>query len=617
MLRLHLYLMTTLLFISIIFLNVVSIKKTYAANTQFQDVMNQSMAFAKQQQPNAYQAMQAFKPASTFNQYIDHPDQTKYYGGVDQPTTAQLNQDALNEMQKDHGKDILNSINQHPLYVINSNDPDIQHAQLIASEADNIIRGVTDQYIDCKPKQECHMQYDNKMCVASTINQHPTCRKNLVINAKQSENSVQVITAHIQSTPKRNSRNITVNVDLLTGGVVSSTGVSTQFSESPPLQGVPCDGLQIQLVSTNNNDTYPANIQIIDAPSCANHFQLSVSIQRNRYVNRAVDINVTYQFSAKLPPIILESWTNDCLYYEQLKTQGICTVQQADQCVSGSATHIINNIPVTRSCWATQTTYDCHVPASENNCDALQAQGCEQTGSACQTKVGDVCVAFQQSYRCAIKSCVNTADVVCGDGKDYCLDGDCTDRSYQHNQDFAKSVAALSATSEATKSFDQHYIFKGHPQECRDDAGNFSNCCNKSGWGQDWHLAHCNSEEQSLGTNRENNLAIYVGRYCKNKILKKCVEYHQTYCVFDSKIAKIIQEQGRAGQLHVSFGDGKHANCDGITPDQLQGIDLSKIDFSDMYADINNKIKTPDLNQIKELIEQHIQQYTQAGQPND
>ena len=71
---------------------------------------------------------------------------------------------------------------------------------------------------------------------------------------------------------------------------------------------------------------------------------------------------------------------------------------------------------------------------------------------------------------------MNTANIICGDGKDYCLNGDCTDHSYHPSEDFSKALTTLSATNEAAKNFDTESIFKGYVRECRDDAGNFSNC---------------------------------------------------------------------------------------------------------------------------------------------
>lgn len=182
--------------------------------------------------------------------------------------------------------------------------------------------------------------------------------------------------------------------------------------------------------------------------------------------------------------------------------------------------------------------------------------------------------------------------------------------AYQKNTDFYSSISALSGTAAAAKSFDARFIFKGSIEQCRDDAGDFSNCCNAHGWGQDWHLAHCNTTEKLLGSNRQHGTTIYVGRYCAQfmpwPLSHVCVAHKETYCSFDSKLGRIMQSQGRAGQLHIGFGTPQHPNCAGLTPQQLQIIDLSKINFTDFYTDINNKMPQHDLSAVQNVILDHV-----------
>ena len=96
----------------------------------------------------------------------------------------------------------------------------------------------------------------------------------------------------------------------------------------------------------------------------------------------------------------------------------------------------------------------------------------------------------------------------------------------------------------------------------------------------------------------------------------RALSIDKSFCVFGSKLAKIIQEQGREGQLHIKFGSAKEPNCQGITPEQLQSIDFSKIDFQDFFNDLNKNVKNPDLQQIQEMIQQHVQQAQSTGQAN-
>jgi conjugal transfer mating pair stabilization protein TraN len=73
----------------------------------------------------------------------------------------------------------------------------------------------------------------------------------------------------------------------------------------------------------------------------------------------------------------------------------------------------------------------------------------------------------------------------------------------------------------------------------------------------------------------------FVGKYCAKKWpIKGCKTWKNTYCVFDSKMARIIQEEGVLKQLNPNaFGTAKNPTCAGITVGQLQQLDLERVDF--------------------------------------
>ena len=86
--------------------------------------------------------------------------------------------------------------------------------------------------------------------------------------------------------------------------------------------------------------------------------------------------------------------------------------------------------------------------------------------------------------------------------------------------------------------------------------------------------------------------------------------------MFQSKLARIVQEQGRRDQLHISFGKGKYSNCSGITPEQMQLIRFESINFSEFYNEIHNKLKTPDVGQTANGITQRLNQFYNQGDIN-
>ena len=104
-----------------------------------------------------------------------------------------------------------------------------------------------------------------------------------------------------------------------------------------------------------------------------------------------------------------------------------------------------------------------------------------------------------------------------------------------------------------------------------------------------------------------------VGSYCSKKVLGVCLQQKEGYCVFDSKLARIVQEQGRRDQLGISFGSGESPDCRGIKVAELQGIKFDHIDFSDFYDDLNSNIKLPDQDALNQRITSDIQNSLKSG----
>lgn len=589
----------------------------HAANPEFENAAKLAISEGKHLKGQVSNQVKKFNPSSVFDHYSDHPEEHNYYkeGSLN---TSKLDQDAVRQMTNaESGKNILDSMNQRPQYEVKTTDTDIKRSILLQSEADNIVHGMTGRYIDCHAKQQCEMQYIEKMCTASSIHEEMTCKKNLIISAEQPAQAYQTINVHLQIYPAHYMNSIYVKLNIGNGAVINAVGKIGILTVNPSVPVSNCPSLDVKYLGVTNQSGYPLDIKIPTQPSCSNGMTVVIMASSKRSHKQPVDITVSYQIPLKQQPVVEESWSNSCAYLEQLKQQGICQQSKPDICTSTDKTRVINGIEVTRPCWAKTAYYACHAGESDNTCRTTSLDNCEQIGSVCEKTMSGICVSTKHTYRCQQQACINTTDVVCGDGNDYCLDGNCADHSYQSSQDFGKAVASISATNEAVKSYDLNAIFKGKSLECRDDAANFSNCCNESGWGQDVGLAHCSDQEKLLGDSREKELAIKVGRYCSDKVLGICIEHKESFCVFNSKIAKVIQEQGRRGQLHINFGDAKHPDCRGISPNELQRIDFSRISFTQsIFNDITKKMKTVNESEMQKLIEQHVKRFQDTGQSN-
>ncbi len=146
----------------------------------------------------------------------------------------------------------------------------------------------------------------------------------------------------------------------------------------------------------------------------------------------------------------------------------------------------------------------------------------------------------------------------------------------------------------------------GSAKFCKKFAAGFSSCCKDGGWGQDVGLARCSSEEKALGKAKENKLTVSIGEFCSKKVLGVCLEKKRSYCQFDSKLAQIVQQQGRNGQLHIGFGKASSPDCRGITQTELQQIKFDKLDFSNFFDDLQKNKKIPDNDTLTKRVREEI-----------
>lgn len=160
------------------------------------------------------------------------------------------------------------------------------------------------------------------------------------------------------------------------------------------------------------------------------------------------------------------------------------------------------------------------------------------------------------------------------------------------------------------------YIFNGRDKRCRPPGlqTGGSDCCRKT---TTWFgLGTCKESEKILAKLRSwgqlDGQCHYIGSYCAVKVLGVCLQKKKTFCCFNSVLARIIQEQGRP-QLGIGWGDAKHPNCRGFTPEEFQKIDFSKIDFSEWLPEIEQNVSNS-ISNVQSQIEgaaQTIQDYYQ------
>jgi conjugal transfer mating pair stabilization protein TraN len=280
--------------------------------------------------------------------------------------------------------------------------------------------------------------------------------------------------------------------------------------------------------------------------------------------------------------------------------------QVQSKCLEGKQTRVINGVSVTVDCWKEQITYQCAFP---NTCAALA--DCSIQSTSCDTSLGGVCIKNKQRRLCETSKCRDTG-LVCGEDS-FSLSGDYYDPAATRNTDFNQAAAGLAALSEAASDVkdkanineNSAIIFKGTVMECTDKPLGISNCCQNSGWGNGIGLTSCSEEEKALGTAKEDKLTVSLGRYCAEKVLGVCIRKKQSYCAFNSKLARIVQVGGRA-QLGRTFGSAKSPDCSAFSPNDLQQIDMSSMDFSDFYEDMYDAIELPNTDEIQKRLQQSV-----------
>lgn len=468
----------------------------------------------------------------------------------------------------------------------------------------------------------CGGSHDLATCEESLHFTERFCAKDLIVDIKPAEQVDSIVSLEINTV---NYDDTTFSVDMKTGKIISIIGyyanqitASAKLSETIPIEACPsliASQFRKTIVVRPGFRVKDTRIKFIESPTCENGLVAKVFIRHNgrgkmRRRGGIFEFKVSYEKSASVSK---EYWQNNCSSLEEATHSGVCK-QIKEECVDSNKTRLISGIEVVRDCWKKRITYRCAQSDIKNTCEVLKQQGCSQVNSTCKQYLNDgICAVFKQTYRCPKnnKDCEGKTKTICN-VKPFCAKGDCLDTTSHPNQDFKKAITQLSALKEAGESFSDelHQVFKGNAQACRSVFLDYKNCCKDKGWGLDAGLAECEEDEKKLAEHKSNGLCHYVGKYCDKKILGKCVRKKKSYCCFDSKLSRVLQESGRQ-QLAVSWGKAKRPQCRGLTPEELAKINFDKIDFSEVYQDVLKNMKLPEANNTAQTVSTTIQKYFQ------
>lgn len=318
-------------------------------------------------------------------------------------------------------------------------------------------------------------------------------------------------------------------------------------------------------------------------------------------------IKITYEEDSY--EILPEKWVSNCEKLETRVDQGLCHYD-TKECTQGSQTRIIEGVPITKECWEEKQTYACEFP-TKDDCGPLRARGCVQINSACKQNVGNICVAYTQTYQC--KGAGKSSYQITGGKTPFCLDGSCRDQSFEANNEMMSSLAQLSLLKDMQGKINS--IFTGEEHQCSKHILSFKDCCGSGkGWGKSIGLGGCSGREKLLQEKRKGRLCHYVGTYCAKKVLGKCVKKKSSFCCFGSKLLKAFHEQGRR-QINLGWGSPKEPLCRGFTIDEIQHIDFSKLDLREAFEDLMKNYKPQKLQGMGEKIGERLESIKRGLSP--
>lgn len=535
--------------------------------------------YAKSLSAKPLDAMQQFKPETTFKNYDINPEQKSLYKGVETEKTD-LTGIASNALQNDAGgQAVIENFGKNQ-FDINQNNDAIKRAKLIEDESYAITHNLSNDRIKCDEKPPvCEMKSHVETCFASKQLPKQQCVKKRQISV-ESEHVNQRVNVEVVIR-KKWAGNVTIN--LITGAI--SGARSGNVSSLIKLKA-PCEGMSAAINSIKNNGDNAYWVGVIGLPTCVNQGLLTLNV--NKGWDRAYPLQIALTVNAFSKAYVAdEHWTDSC---SSLEKQSLCHVQ-SEQCSDANETRIINGLPVARDCWEKTATFSC-ASSRADECVAQKEKQCLQATSHCARMENNECALYEQTYNCFDKVCPPPITCV----KDlFCADGDCTEHAGTENNDFGKETTPLAVVGAAGREYGQTQttLFGGHAVHCKKVITDFVDCCSEEGWGQKINIAHCPDEDKALGRAKLDYLAHYIGEYCADKVLGVCTEYKRTYCVFNTKMARIIQEEGRLKQLNSNaLGTAEHPTCEGISVAELQSLDMGRIEFLKPVYPFNSGVPT-------------------------
>jgi len=526
---------------------------------QMADARSNALNFGASYKNSASLVISENNKAAVPGYVSNNPEETKYYDGGNKENDAQLK-----TANSQEGQLLTKGIANRPKITISPNDDFLNQSKAITNNPDEVVAMLTGTYGECKPLTYSKTEYEIKTC-----DQYDEIDcidgKKLVAVSGGIETSWSFPTLVVDIS-RRGGGPCTKYYAYTTINIADVSKISDFV-----LQWVRWDDIiQIRI---NNNPVFSYGNMNSGRCELSTDFQSSPNINLKQYlVNGANKIEMILGVGGM--------GNATAKYYLNYQKDKICQ------------------------------TFD--------NCKAISNECSLQTTNCLNVSSDNICNYRQNIYQCSKSTTTSSATVQCG-SSNYCVNGQCTVIEDNSNNDFARSIAYLSSINQTAKdknSADNLAIFTGGSNSCsRSTILGYNSCCTDSGWGQDFG-ASCSEDEKRLIQLQQKKLCHFVGSYCAKKtFLGSCQTVKKSYCCFNSKISRVIQEQGR-GQLGMGWGGAESPECGGFTPQQLQKMRFDQMDLSEITSDIAESIVAPDPAYLEGKIQQTMQRYDQGQNSN-
>lgn len=254
--------------------------------------------------------------------------------------------------------------------------------------------------------------------------------------------------------------------------------------------------------------------------------------------------------------------------------------------------------------------YACTTPDFNSDCATFEDGGCSLTSSECiLTDDFGICLNFEDTYQCGSEG-AETEATSC-EAVTVCVGDVCQTIESDPSDDFLGAMSRVAMVNEIVKDnsggvnlidfffFDEEsiQIFTGDVSECARAIFSAYNCCRETGWALGI-FTDCSEEELQLNAAVDADRAVYLRTRCSKRFLV-CTEKKRSYCVYGSKLARVVSQE-------VMAFLGEPYTCRGLTYQELETVDFASLDLSEVYGDLSESATLPDPSDLVDALADNI-----------